>query len=280
MPAMQPNEIPAVRAEPAAGRARRWDGILAVMALAFILGILLAPPHGLLDKADHAAFAVCHRIGERSFTFAGRPLPLCARCSGTYLGALAGLIVLAARGRGRASRLPAPKHLAVLGVFFLVWAVDGLNSFLTFFPGLPHLYEPHNLLRLITGTLEGLAIAALMLPIANLSLWAAPAPEPVIASWRDLAWMCAGAAAVVALVSSEWPPLLYPLALISGVMIAGLVGLVNAMLMLIVLRREGRATRRRDALAPLLLGIALALVELTAIALLRAALTARLGLVL
>ena len=73
----------------------------------------------------------------------------------------------------------------MLGVFFLVWAVDGLNSFLTFFPGLPHLYEPRNLLRLITGTLEGLAIAALMLPIANLSLWAAPAPEPAIASWRD-----------------------------------------------------------------------------------------------
>ena len=85
---------------------------------------------------------------------------------------------------------------------------------------------------------------------------------------------------MIALVSSEWPPLLYPLALLSGVMIVGLVGLVNTMLMLIVLRREGRATRRRDALAPLLLGIALALIELTVIALLRAALTARLGLVL
>jgi uncharacterized membrane protein len=280
MPAMQPNEIPDLQAEPAAGRARRRDGALAVMALVVILGILFAPPHGLLDKADHAAFAVCHRISERSFTFAGRPLPLCARCSGTYLGALAGLLVLAARGRCRASRLPAVKHMAVLGVFFLAWGLDGFNSFLTFFPGLPQLYAPHNLLRLITGTLEGLAIAALVLPIANLSLWAAPAPEPSIASWRDLAWMCAGGAALIALVSSEWPPLLYPLALISGVMIAGLVGLVNAMLLLIVLRREGQAARWRDALAPLLLGLALALIELTAIALLRAALTARLGLVL
>ena len=64
------------------------------MALAILLLYLLAPPHGLLDKADHAAYAVCHRIPARSFAFAGRPLPLCARCSGTYLGAVAGLIVL------------------------------------------------------------------------------------------------------------------------------------------------------------------------------------------
>ena len=76
------------------------------MALAILLLYLLAPPHGLLDKADHAAYAVCHRISARSFAFAGRPLPLCARCSGTYLGAVAGLIVLAACGRRRAARLP------------------------------------------------------------------------------------------------------------------------------------------------------------------------------
>ena len=95
-----------MQAEPAARRARRWDGILAFVALAVILGILLAPPHGLLDKADHAAFAVCHRISERSFTFAGRPLPLCARCSGTYLGALAGLIVLARAAGGAPHACP------------------------------------------------------------------------------------------------------------------------------------------------------------------------------
>jgi uncharacterized membrane protein len=269
-----------MRAESAARRTTRWDGILAFVALAVILGILLAPPHGLLDKADHAAFAVCHRISERSFTFAGRPLPLCARCSGTYLGALAGLIVLTARGRGRAWRLPAPRYLVVLGVFLLAWAVDGLNSFLTFFPDLPHLYEPHNVLRLITGMLEGLAIAAILLPIANLSLWVPRASEPAIESWRDLAWMLAGGAAVVMLVSSEWAPLLYPLALISGLMIVGLVGVVNAMVALIILRREGQGTRWRDAVVPLLLGIALASVELTIIALARAALTERLGLVL
>ncbi len=168
--------------------------------------------------------------------------------------------------------------LAVLALFLLAWAMDGFNSFLTLIPGLPHLYEPRNLLRLVTGTLEGLAIAAVVLPVANLSLWAAPAPGRSIETWRDLAWMLLGGAVVVALVSSEWAPLLYPLALISGLMIVGLVGLVNTMVTLIILRREGRATRRREVLAPLLAGVALATVELAAIGLARAALTERLGL--
>jgi uncharacterized membrane protein len=261
--------------------ARRWarrDGFLGVAALAILLFYLLAPPQGLLDKADRAAYAVCHRIPARSFAFAGRPLPLCARCSGTYLGAVAGLIALTACGRRRASRLPAPAILAVLGVFLLAWAIDGFNSFLTLIPGLPYLYEPSNLLRLVTGTLEGLALAAVLLPLANLTLWADPDPRRSIGSWRDLGWLLVAAAAVIALVSSEWAPLLYPLAILSELAILGLVGLVNTMFVLMLMRREGKVMRAREALLPLLLGLALAAVELTAIGLARAALTERLGL--
>lgn len=258
--------------------AARWDGLAAIIAIAVMVAVLLAPSGSLLDKADHAAYAVCHRIPERTFIFAGQPLPLCARCSGTYLGALAGLIVLTVRGRGHAACLPAPQYLAVLALFLMLWAVDGINSFMTLIPGLPYLYEPRNLLRLITGTLEGLAIAAVLLPVANLSFWATPTTGRSIETGRDLAWMLAGGAAVVALVSSEWVPLLYPLALISGLAVVGLVGLVNAMVILIVLRREGGATRPREVIAPLLAGAALATIELAAIGLARAALTARLGL--
>jgi uncharacterized membrane protein len=275
---MQSEEAPVIQTDARARRTARWDGVLAVVALIIILAYLLAPSDSLLDKADRAAYAVCHRIAERSFTFAGRPLPLCARCSGTYLGAVAGLIVIAARGRRRAAQLPAPTILAALGVFLLAWAVDGFNSFLTLIPGLPRLYEPSNLLRLITGTLEGLAIAAVVLPVANLTIWASPDPRRSVGSWRDLGWMLVAAAGVIALVNSAWPPLLYPLAILSELAILGLVGLVNAMLALIVMRRVGGATRPREVLFPLLLGVALATIELSAIGLARAALTERLGL--
>jgi uncharacterized membrane protein len=277
---MQAERNPVIQVDPGARRRARWDGFLAVAALAILLLYLLAPPHGLLDKADHAAYAVCHRISARSFTFAGRPLPLCARCSGTYLAAAAGLIVLAALGKRRAARFPAPAILVVFGIFLLAWAIDGFNSFLTLIPGLPYLYEPNNLLRLVTGALEGLAIAAVVLPLANLTLWANPEPQRSVGSWRDLAWLLVAAAAVIALVSSEWAPLLYPLAILSELAILALVGLVNAMFVLILLRREGKATRPREVLMPLLLGLALAVLELSAIGLARAALTERLGLLL
>jgi hypothetical protein len=79
-------------------------------------------------------------------------------------------------------------------------------------------------------------------------------------------------------VSSEWPPLLYPLALLSELAILGLVGLVNTLFVLMLMRREGKATRAAEALLPLLLGVALAAVELAAIGVVRAALTERLGL--
>jgi uncharacterized membrane protein len=259
-------------------RAAAWDAAAVMLALIAILFVLLAPPHGILDKADRAGFAVCHQIPERTFWIAGRPLPLCARCSGTYLGALAGLLVLTLRGRGAATRLPAWRFLLVLALFVLAWALDGANSFLSFFPGLPHLYEPRNLLRLVTGTLEGLALAAVLLPVLNLAFWAAPTGTRSIESWADLGWLLAGGAAVIALVSSEWPPLLYPLAITSGVTIVVLLGLVNSMLAVILMRREARMAGRGQAIAPLLLGMVLAVAELTAIGLARDALTARFGL--
>lgn len=259
-------------------KARHRDGALALLALAAILVALIAPPHGLLDKADRAAFAVCHRLPERTFHVAGRQLPLCARCSGTYLGTLAGLTVLMLRGRGRASGFPRPRYALVLGLFLLAWAVDGANSYLTLFPGLPHLYEPHNWLRLVTGTLQGLAIASFLLPVVNLAFWAAPAAGRSVETGADLAWLLVGGAVVVGLVTSEQPFLLYPLALLSGLTIVALFGLLNGLLVLMLLRREARAMRWGPLLAPLLVGGALALGELAAIAAVRDWLTVRFAL--
>jgi uncharacterized membrane protein len=34
---------------------------------------------------------ICHQLPERSFFLAGSPLPVCARCTGLYLGGLCGI---------------------------------------------------------------------------------------------------------------------------------------------------------------------------------------------
>ncbi|OQA38383.1 MAG: hypothetical protein BWY52_03279 [Chloroflexi bacterium ADurb.Bin325] len=155
--------------------------------------------------------------------------------------------------------------------------MDGANSYLALL-GLPHLYEPTNLLRLVTGALEGLAVASFLLPIANITFWAAPAPIRSVDSGADLLWLLVGGVIVVALVSSGQPWLLYPLALLSGLTIAGLFSLLNGMLVLLLLRREARGVGWASLIAPLLMGGALALVELAAIGVGRDWLTARFGL--
>ncbi len=254
-----------------------WEGWLRLAVVGLSLALLFAPPAGLLDKADHAAYAVCHRIPDRSFIFAGRPLPLCARCSGTYLAAVAGIGALIARGRGRAAALPRGRWLAVLGLFMLAWAVDGTNSFLNYIPGAPQLYPSNNLLRLVTGALEGLVIAAFLLPVLNLALWAESRPGSSVMNWGDLASLLAGGVIVIGLVSSGIPELLYPLALLSGLAVVGLIGALNIVLALTLLRREGCARGWSDVLTPALLGLALGLLELAAVAAARDALVARLG---
>ncbi len=253
------------------------ERLIAVFALVVIAVLLFLGPHSPLQAADRAGYAVCHQIGDHSFFIAGRQLPLCARCTGTYLGALAGLIVLASRGKLRAGRFPARPYLIVLGLFMLLWALDGLNSFLALLE-LPHLYTPSNLLRLVTGSLEGIAIAAILVPAINITFWRAPSDTRSIAGGRDLLCLLLGAGVVVVGVGSEWEPLLYPLALLSGLMVAVLLGALNTMFYLAARRRDGKARHWREVLSPLTVGLALALCEIALIGAARDALTARFGL--
>lgn len=251
------------------------DRVLLVAGLVIVAALFVATPGSLLDKADHIGYGVCHQIPVRSPFFDGRQLPLCARCSGQFLGALFGLIFLLARRRGQAGLLPPKQVLVVLAVFLMVWAFDGLNSYLTFFPSLPHLYEPTNLLRTTTGALQGVALISLAWPFFNVTLWARPAARPSVMTLRELGGLTGIAAAIVLAVGSEWAPLLYPLALLSVGGVLTLLTLVNTMLLALLLRREALAHTVRDALPLVVAGLALGLLELLAINWVRAALTDR-----
>lgn len=235
-------------------------------ALAVIAFLLASPPHALLDKADRVAFAVCHRIPSRTFTVAGRPLPLCARCSGSYLAALAGLAVLALRGRILADRLPARPFLLLFGAFLIAWGIDGFNSFLTFFPELPHLYEPRNGLRLLTGAMQGLALVAIMTPLVNRGFRDEGPGIASVSGTGDLTWLLGAGALVVLAVSADWPPLLYPLALVSALAVVAFAALLNVLLLTMV-ADTGRAGWLRPIAARVTAGTALALIELAALAL-------------
>jgi uncharacterized membrane protein len=248
------------------------------LAVSIILFFILLPPSTLLGKADVVGYAICHRIPERSFILNGRQLPLCARCTGTFLGAVLGLTIMLLLGRRRASHLPPIPVLAVLVGFVGLWAFDGLNSYLTFFPGMPHLYEPRNWLRLTTGILNGLALITFVFPILNFTLWRKPEPERAFKNLGELLLVLPVVALLVVVIQAEISFLLYPLALLSSLGVVLMLTLINTMIAIVVLGREGYAQTWRQALPPLTAGAAMAILQMTAMVVLRVYLTVKLGL--
>jgi hypothetical protein len=98
-----------------------WSYLLVfLMGSALVGAWLWGVPGGLLQKLDLVGYAICHRILERSFVIGGRQLPLCARCTGIYLGVASNLAVMTLLRRRRSAQLPRPILLATLGTFLVV----------------------------------------------------------------------------------------------------------------------------------------------------------------
>jgi hypothetical protein len=163
--------------------------------------------------------------------------------------------------------------LILMGVFILIMAVDGGNSYLVLLGRPPLLYIPRNWLRTATGTLNGIALSTIVLPVFNFTLWKDPQPvRPVRTVWELLPMLAAGALAIVLLQAGvSW--LLYPVALISTGGVLFMLTMVNTMILLILARQDGRATNWRQAALPLLGGFATTLLELTTIGAIRYFLT-------
>jgi uncharacterized membrane protein len=263
---------------PTPARWPRLTAALVALSVFIILFFIQVPPSTLLGKADVVGYAICHRIPERSFFLDGRQLPLCARCTGTFLGAVVGLTAMLLLRRHRASRLPPVPILGILVLFVGLWAFDGLNSYMTFFPGAPNLYEPQNWLRLTTGMLNGLALITFVFPIFNFTLWRSTTRERVLKDAWELLILLPVVALLALIIQSEIDYLLYPLAILSSAGVVMMLVLINTMIASVVLGREGYAQTWLQALVPLTVGTALAVLQMTTMVLLRAYLTTKFGL--
>jgi uncharacterized membrane protein len=247
----------------------RRSGMLVFLTLVVILAGWLAAPAGLLGKADAIGYAVCHRIDLRSFHLGERQLPLCARCTGTFLGVLAGAAVLFAAGRGGAGNWPSRRITAVLAFSIVPWGLDGLNSYLTLVPSLPHLYTPQNWLRLTTGAFLGLSMAVLFIPAVNQTVWRNPTGVPILRHLRELLAYYAIAPVLIFLILMENPVILFPLAILSTLGVLFLLTGVYLTVVLLLLHRENRIERRSEVLPFLLAGFILAIGQIAAIDLVR-----------
>jgi uncharacterized membrane protein len=236
-----------------------------IIALVVIGVFLFTPPWNVLLKTRLIGYAICHQLPDRSFHAAGEQMPLCARCSGTFVGALVGFAVLVVRGRRRAASLPPTAVAVVLVCCIAALAVDGINSYLSFFPRLPHLYQPQNWLRLTTGMLNGIALSCIVLPVLNYSLWSDAVEAPSVRNFKELGMLVAVGAVIATAVLLELPPLLYPLAILSVTGVLVLLTALNTTLVLTLINHRPSATRWRQAWLPLLVGLAASFVEIGAI---------------
>jgi uncharacterized membrane protein len=242
---------------------------LAIILAASVFLFLFAPLWPQFDRLSWVGYAVCHQVPARSFHFGGHQLPLCCRCSGTFLGALLGLVYHWAIDRHRSAGMPAPWILVFAVVSISLLGIDGLNSYLSFFPGMPYLYEPHNLLRLTTGTFNGLALSIIVYPVLNLTMWREPNPVAAIKGVRQFAPLALLGLAHIAIVYSEFAPLYYPLSILSAVSAIFLLTIINTMIAVILLRRESYARNWEDMLLPAAVGLVLTFLEIAAIDLFR-----------
>jgi uncharacterized membrane protein len=237
--------------------------LLVAITGAVLAGWLFFTPPGLLGKADAAGYAVCHRITARSFLIGDRQTPLCARCSGMFLGALLGMAYHLRFGRRGA--LPPLKISVVLAAFLVAFGLDGANSYIQFFPNAPSAYEPQNWLRLVTGTGVGLGIAAILYPVIQQSIWRSYQNQPVLAGWREFLPLLGLAVVLVLAVLSNNPLVLYPLAVLSALSLFLLLSLVYMLVWIMLIKRENRYQSYRELWTPAVAGFLVALLQIAVI---------------
>jgi uncharacterized membrane protein len=237
-----------------------------------LLGAWLSvTPAGLLGKADAIGYSVCHRIATHSFFLADRQFPLCARCSGMYLGALIGLGYSFVKGR--MSSFPPLRIQLTFAIFLLGFAVDGINSYLNLFRDVPALYPSQNWLRLVTGTLLGVGAGVFLAAAFQQIVWKEVEERPALRSFSQLGVLILiGGGVNLALLSNN-PLIQYPLAVLSAFTVPLILTLVYTVLWVLIFKRDNLFTAWRTMWLPLTAGFTTALVQVFAIDLIRLALT-------
>ena len=212
---------------------------------------------------------VCHQLPEHSLHIGGRPLPLCARCTGTHVGVVIALIVLWASGQGRRSGLPPHRATAFLAVLVGAWLVDGVNSLAQWVTGTGWLYEPSNGLRLATGLGVGLAVGVILYPIFHFAMWRRSEDRRVLERATALVpVLAAGAVAfVTTLIADGAPRLVWVFACVAPVAVT--LTLANALLIVLAIQREGRANGWLDVVPYLGVGLVASLAETGALGLVK-----------
>jgi len=172
-----------------------WPIAVSMAAAAITVAFLRSTPPGFFGKIDNIGSSVCHQIPSHAFRNESFQMPLCARCTGLYTGALIGLLLT--RRSEKHHAFPKGFTLWFLVALFLLWAGDSLNSFISAFINRPFLYETTNLTRILSGLGMGLVMAVALRTLLAATVWKDGQSLPVLGSPRLLLayFLCAAIAA-------------------------------------------------------------------------------------
>ena len=198
------------------------------------------------------AFGICPQRPSHSLFLGGQQMPIEARMAGIFAGFLIGGAYVAARGRGGALRLPGQGLTLLLLGFGALLGADGLNAFFLDL-GLPHLYAPYNPIRLATGLLTGLAMAAFLVPTFNSTVWQTGLDVSPLSGLGDVLGAIVVEAVYFVAALSGSSLLWYPVSLLAVLGVPAVMGLIGALVVAAATGRTNRATRLSQIL-PLVFG--------------------------
>lgn len=243
--------------------------LVTLAAMAVIIVWLSLTPRGFDGKLLALADSVCHGNPDHRLQIGGKLLPLCARCTGMFLGC-----ALGAFGFGRNTKnsgYPSPIFRVVIGLLVLFFAVDGVNSGIDTLFGWA-LYTPTNELRLITGLGMGLALAVIIVPLWRQIMVGNIPTGPGLQEWSEFIPVFLAEAALVPLILFAPAWMYLPVAMISTLTIPVLVTIVYTLLWILILKKEAVIRNRSQQITYIALGCLTAFVQIGLLDLLRVAL--------
>lgn len=163
-----------------------WPAVLLIGFIAFF-----SVPGDYVGTATAVLHGLCAQTPSHTLLFGNRPLPFDARMTGIYGGFAVTIVWMVFTGRLFSYGNPPRRVVAILTAFVVGMAIDGTNS-LTHDLGLSVLYEPGNVLRVITGYGTGIALAVAMSWLLASCLWRLSTSDSSIHSMKELAMPIAG----------------------------------------------------------------------------------------
>ena len=236
--------------------------IRAVLITAVIIlswNFLTHSPSGCYGKALSIGSSVCHQISSHSFSSDDIQFPVCARCTGLYLGSFIGILYGFLSGKKIA--IPKKKYLILLAILFILWAGDGLNSLINEFLNDPLIYQTTNTTRLITGYGMGLVMSTALVTLFNFTVWKTGIKIPVLDNVQQIVGYAILSALSSQLILTNNRFLFQVAAYIATFMILSIITLLYSIFWVILFKKENRFSRWKEFAIYILAGYATAILQ-------------------